>query len=196
MPKIQSTKPPRERILETSQKLFHEEGYRATGINLILEESNCAKASLYEHFSSKEKLATAVARRYEAGILLWQKSILNRSQTPISFAGNLQKAVLKQIKAKEEFHRGCPIALFSIHFQDEKNILRKEFRNYSLHWEELLIKKINVWKAQSLIDASKNSRSMARFILNVYEGALTMWRISGDETYLVELKPQLKKIFE
>ena len=50
---------PRERILEKTFTLFHQQGYNATGINQIIEESKVAKASFYQHFKSKEELCVA-----------------------------------------------------------------------------------------------------------------------------------------
>jgi len=45
------------RILETACRLFYLQGYSLTGINQIIEEARVAKASLYQHFKSKEDLA-------------------------------------------------------------------------------------------------------------------------------------------
>jgi AcrR family transcriptional regulator len=50
---------PKERILVTATKLFYEQGYNATGINQVLEEAGVAKASLYQHYGSKEELGVA-----------------------------------------------------------------------------------------------------------------------------------------
>lgn len=47
---------PRERILEVTSELFHQQGYNSTGINQIIKEAKVAKASFYQHFESKEKL--------------------------------------------------------------------------------------------------------------------------------------------
>ena len=50
---------PRERILEKTFTLFHQQGYNATGINQIIEDAKVAKASFYQHFKSKEDLCVA-----------------------------------------------------------------------------------------------------------------------------------------
>lgn len=50
---------PKERILETAARLFHSQGYNNTGINQILAEAGVAKASLYQHFGSKDELGVA-----------------------------------------------------------------------------------------------------------------------------------------
>jgi len=49
-------KGPRSRLVTTALRLFFEQGYNLTGINQILKESGVAKASLYEHFPSKDDL--------------------------------------------------------------------------------------------------------------------------------------------
>lgn len=47
----------RERIIETASRLFYFNGYNQTGINQIIAEAGVAKASLYQHFRSKEDIA-------------------------------------------------------------------------------------------------------------------------------------------
>jgi AcrR family transcriptional regulator len=47
---------PKERIMATAFRLFHQQGYNSTGINQIIKESDVAKASLYQLFHSKEEL--------------------------------------------------------------------------------------------------------------------------------------------
>lgn len=51
--------PPRERILAAADRLFTQQGIRAVGIDAILRESGCAKATLYVHFHSKDGLIAA-----------------------------------------------------------------------------------------------------------------------------------------
>lgn len=60
---MKSQQHPKDRILETVHRLFYTQGYNATGINQILDEAGVAKASLYQHFGSKEELGVEYIRR-------------------------------------------------------------------------------------------------------------------------------------
>ncbi|MDX1958043.1 MAG: TetR/AcrR family transcriptional regulator [Leptospiraceae bacterium] len=186
---------PRERILKTAERLFHKHGYNEVGINQILEESNCAKASLYENFESKEELAKFVLRRYQAGTVIWLQKIIKNSETPTLFARNFQIAILKQIQSKNEIHRGCPVALFSTQLH-QLDSFKDDFENFAIKWEHVLVKKIQTWKAMGLISEASNPKTIARFMLSLYEGCLVMWRISGNIEYIRETKHQLNIVFK
>lgn len=49
----------RNRILSTASELFYRRGVHAVGIDLIIEQSDVAKASLYRHFRTKDDLIAA-----------------------------------------------------------------------------------------------------------------------------------------
>jgi AcrR family transcriptional regulator len=49
----------KDRILQTAGQLFFQRGYSEVGINEIIERAETAKASFYQHFSSKEALCEA-----------------------------------------------------------------------------------------------------------------------------------------
>jgi len=55
---------PKDRILKTVERLFCEQGYLSTGINQIIAEAQVAKASFYQHFSSKEALILEYLENY------------------------------------------------------------------------------------------------------------------------------------
>ena len=48
-----------EKIMETADRLFYEQGFNVTGINQIIEEAGISKPSLYNHFKSKNDLLIA-----------------------------------------------------------------------------------------------------------------------------------------
>lgn len=56
----------RERILETAAALFYQEGVRAVGVDLVVEQSGVAKTSLYRHFATKDDLVVAFLEQEDA----------------------------------------------------------------------------------------------------------------------------------
>jgi AcrR family transcriptional regulator len=56
----------RDRILDTATELFYQEGVRAVGVDLVVEQSGVAKTSLYRHFATKDDLVAAVLERDDA----------------------------------------------------------------------------------------------------------------------------------
>ena len=56
----------RERLLAAANELFYAEGVQTVGIDRIIERAGVAKASLYNHFASKEELVAAyLASRHD-----------------------------------------------------------------------------------------------------------------------------------
>ena len=55
----------KERILETTDRLFYLRGIRAVGVDAIAAEIGISKRTLYNHFPSKDELIAAyLARRF------------------------------------------------------------------------------------------------------------------------------------
>jgi AcrR family transcriptional regulator len=52
-----------DRLLATADALFYAEGIRAVGIDRVLATAGVAKASLYQHYGSKDALIEAYLRR-------------------------------------------------------------------------------------------------------------------------------------
>lgn len=50
-------------LIETALRLFNENGYHATGVDLIIAEAGVAKTTLYRHFDTKEDLILAALQR-------------------------------------------------------------------------------------------------------------------------------------
>jgi AcrR family transcriptional regulator len=59
----------RDRLLETSARLFYEAGITATGVDTIVREAGVSKPTLYAQFGSKAELVAAVlGERHERRI--------------------------------------------------------------------------------------------------------------------------------
>lgn len=61
----------REHILRTAEELFYSRGYRAVGVDLLISESDVAKATFYRHFPSKDELLVAVLEGHDQRFRQW-----------------------------------------------------------------------------------------------------------------------------
>jgi AcrR family transcriptional regulator len=72
--------PRRDDLLDAALKLFRVHGFRATGIDSIIEAAGVAKMTLYHHFDSKEDLILAALRRRDDEL----KEFLTRRVTELA----------------------------------------------------------------------------------------------------------------
>jgi AcrR family transcriptional regulator len=81
----QRSRPPssaRERILATATELFLREGYRAVGIDRIIELAGVAKTSLYRNFGSKDELIVAYLERSDEDFWRWFEEAIAGEESP------------------------------------------------------------------------------------------------------------------
>lgn len=55
-----------DRIRKTAREMFYRDGIRAVGVDAIVNQAGVTKPSLYRSFSSKDELAAAYLRDYDA----------------------------------------------------------------------------------------------------------------------------------
>lgn len=82
MSSSQGSGSPRERILRTAAELFYKNGYRATGINEVIDKSGVAKATFYSHFPSKDDLCQAYLEERNRGELALLEQTVAQKTTP------------------------------------------------------------------------------------------------------------------
>jgi TetR/AcrR family transcriptional repressor of nem operon len=61
--------PTRERILRVAHRLMTDQGYNATSVDQVIDESSSSKGAFFHHFSSKADLAVQLVERYVASDL-------------------------------------------------------------------------------------------------------------------------------
>src|SRR5436190_12997 len=60
---VQPILPPRERIIAAAADLFHKQGIRGVGVEVIAEAAGTNKMTLYRHFASKDELVAEYLRQ-------------------------------------------------------------------------------------------------------------------------------------
>ena len=72
----------RERIIDAASRLFYKQGYNSTGINQVIKEADVAKASLYQHFPSKDDLLIQYLNDTAIEMNKAMKSEIAKHETP------------------------------------------------------------------------------------------------------------------
>jgi len=162
----------KDRILTVGIDLFSKKGYHNVGLKEILKKAEVPKGSFYHYFESKEDFGVQVINKYSSlGIIEFQRALENESLSPknriIGFYTDMcEHYLLKECK------EGCLMGNSSNELSD----LAESFSNAIAHefnvWQNTLEKCITEAQNAGEIATDFESRMLASFILNSWEGAL------------------------
>src|SRR5882672_1391418 len=97
----------RRRIMDTASALFYERGVRAVGVDLVVEASGVAKASLYRHFRTKDDLIVAFLEREDVEFWsLWDEVAARHAGHPAAELEAHMRWIGKRLARAN--YRGCP----------------------------------------------------------------------------------------
>lgn len=156
----------RERLLSTARRLFFAEGIRATGIDRVIAESEIAKATLYNHFATKEDLVVAVL---EAQIADWQAAVRaadDAEAAPVERLAGLFDALAGTVRTGT--FRGCPFSNALTELPDSSAVRAVAERYRALQLDHL-----------ARIVGSDPTDTIVRAILLLLEGATTVTKTTG-----------------
>lgn len=157
----------RKRIIETASSLFYKNGYNSTGINEIISESGIAKATLYNHFKSKEDICIAYLQ-YKNTTFLKDIEVFADSKAQ-GEAQVLAVFDFLQLFFQDNDFNGCwciktvaEIPMDNQRIREEIQIQKKDFLNLI---EELIHNNLENLSEEEVT-------SLARRIYLLYEGAI------------------------
>ncbi|MFL9554930.1 TetR/AcrR family transcriptional regulator [Acinetobacter baumannii] len=93
-------------ILNTAMNLFIQESYITVGVDQIITEANVAKATFYNHFSSKEKLVLACLKELKLDIEIGVEDCMSDHSHPLAKLYQLYMWYIDWISQSNI--RGCP----------------------------------------------------------------------------------------
>src|SRR3954454_10690768 len=164
MGRNRETSEARQRILETADRLFYQDGIRAVGIDRIIAEAGVAKMSLYKHFSSKDDLILAVLKYREEGVLEFFRSSMERHGKKARNPLRAFFAALKDLFESPGF-RGCPFQNAAVELADPTHPGTEFVRGHKQRFSEFL---------RGLVEATvgKAAASVAPAVTILVEGAI------------------------
>ncbi len=91
----------RQEILKAAQRVFFRNGFEKTAMEMVAEECQLAKGTLYRYFKSKEELYVSLV---QDGIEILDKMIVRELQKPLSAEEKLLAAVKAHFDFTQLYH--------------------------------------------------------------------------------------------
>jgi len=167
----------RERILDSASRLFHEQGYAATGVSTILREAGVNSGSLYHFFPSKEALLVGVLERY---LVLLDPVVQGPIEGAVGDPIDRVFALLDWYRAglvATGCRLGCPIGNLALEVSDTHPEVRPLIHQNLLNWAS----GIGRWleEAGDRLPDDCDRVALADFVLTVMEGAIMQARAAA-----------------
>jgi TetR/AcrR family transcriptional regulator, lmrAB and yxaGH operons repressor len=161
----------RENTIVTAARLLQRQGYAATGLTQILEESGAPKGSFYFHFpGGKEQLgaeAVALAGSEMNAII---GAVLARHADPAKAVVALGKTWSSWL-AGSDYTEGCPITTVALEQSSQSSILRQACAVVFGSWHRQLRDHF-----VAAGHAPVRAGALARLVLCSFEGAFVIAR--------------------
>ncbi len=157
----------KNRIIETASFLFYKNGYNSTGINEIISESGIAKATLYNHFKSKEDICLSYLQFKNTTFLndieLYCKSKKKGQQQIFAIFDFLQ------LFFKDKDFNGCWCIKTVAEIPNDNEIIRNEIQTQKTSFIQLISKLVSNNLEKIKVDEIS---SISRQIYLLYESAV------------------------
>lgn len=136
VPKRHALAPAKQRILDTADRLFYDEGIRAVGVDRLISESSVTKATFYKHYGSKDRLIVEyVLYRH----LQSTEQITQLARELDDPADLLNELVHQQIAfIGSTGFRGCPFINAAIEFTEAGHPVRRAVHQHREWFHGLL----------------------------------------------------------
>ncbi len=158
----------RQNIIETASELFYKNGYNLTGINEIIKASGIAKATLYNHFKSKEDLLISYLVEKDRQLLTNISAFCDRKPK-----GNKRLiAVLEFLIPffNQENFNGCWCVRSIAEVPRANKRVRSIIKSNKEKFRAFLVQLVKENKSSL---SSKNQKEIANQLYLLYEGAVT-----------------------
>ncbi len=167
----------RDRILEVAARLFHDRGFRATGVATILREAGVNSGSLYHFFPSKEAVLAGVLQRHldTVGPTILEPA-QNATDDPIERVFGLLELYRRRL-VLAGCTRGCPIGNLALEVADGKPRIRALIEENFSAWT----RGVRSWleAAGDRLPADIDRGELSRLVLAVMQGAVMQARAAG-----------------
>jgi len=176
-------------IVETASNLFYKNGYNLTGINEIIKEAGIAKATLYNHFKSKEEICLAYLQYKNTAFL---KEIEEFALKAPNGKGQLL-ALFDFLKLffNGKCFNGCWCIRTVAEIPMENEVIRTEIQRQKNDFISLIEKLV---ETNIQLTSKEESKHIAKQVYVLYEGAVAESHLHQDAWPIVSAKEICEKL--
>ncbi|WP_313436264.1 TetR family transcriptional regulator [Stenotrophomonas sp.] len=161
----------KQKILTTAEALIYQNGIHATGMDLLVKTSGVARKSIYRHFENKDDVAAAALNARDVRWLAWFQQECDKADGPE--ARILRMFTVLKGWFESDGYRGCAFINTAGEVGNPEDPIRRIARH---HKQKLLDYTLELTR-QLGIDQPD---ALARQLLILMEGAITVSRVMGD----------------
>lgn len=179
----------RQRLLDTASTLFRIQGYHATGLNQIVEESQAPKGSLYHYFpAGKEQLGAEALICAGANLQGRLKGLVPMS--PLDALDHLLEWSCSELESSD-YRDGCPIATVALETTSTSPVLRETCATIFDRALQLL----QGWLIGKGVEPAE-AESVSVTVFAAYEGALMLCKVQRSTEPLRKVVQQMKSYLQ
>jgi TetR/AcrR family transcriptional repressor of lmrAB and yxaGH operons len=161
----------REKIVETASRLLEQQGYHATGLNQIVQESGAPKGSLYYYFpDGKEEISEAALRLTGERITENIERAMAESKMAAEGIRHLMTTIAERIEASG-YRAGGPITTVAMESAPDTPRLNRACQEIYDDWQAAIRRRI----VDDGVDPDRAAK-LAGTVLASIEGAMVLAR--------------------
>lgn len=178
-------------MLETTADLLQRQGYAATGLNQIVDESGAPKGSMYFHFPGGKEQLAALALERASQVLDERLAQVLAAAPSAARAVSAMAAHFALELESSKFTKGCPFATVALEQSAASDVLQRVCSEIYTRWHaglEALLRR----------DGHRPARaeSLAAFCLSAIEGALLLCRAHRSTKPLQQTAAELRRLLK
>ena len=170
----------KDTIIQSALAVFHEFGYHASGVQMIVDHAGVPKGSFYNHFKSKDDLGLEVLEAYWKQYEQMRAALRDPSQPALD-------RIDAHLAAFSVSKRGCLVGNFTGEMANIPSF-QEALQSIYAEWIEDFELCIKQGQKDGTIRTDETARALAEFVVTSLEGSVLKRKISKDESNLVNFR--------
>ena len=174
-----------EEALDKAMQLFWKYGYEATSTEDLLAAMKIGKGSMYHNFGGKRDVFKLAVDKYLKDFVKYFTKAINESNNPMEFLRDFFRGIATRDIADHK--KGCFMGNIMAELANIDPNLEKKAIDVMRKFEQILKTEIIKAKENGRLKSKEDSKLLARYLLNLWNGTNITGRMYPDNKELAPL---------